>query len=138
MILSHLASGERRPTVRLSDLIANGCEQLRTAANTKQHCANMTPTSRPPELNVNPSLRIREKLNQNSINPKCKLQNPKFQNSKSKISNSKSNPLSGPSASRTQPCGWGPKSKTPQRSKIKYAKSKIQKYPPPPFLRVRG
>ena len=50
---------ERRPTVRLSDLKMDGCERLRTP---KQHWANTTPTSRPPALNENPSLRIREKL----------------------------------------------------------------------------
>ena len=48
--------------VRLSDLIAN---TLRTVANMlrslEERWANATPTSRPPELNENPSLRIRER-----------------------------------------------------------------------------
>ena len=36
----------------------NGCERFRSC---KQRWAETTPTSRPPELNENPSLRIREK-----------------------------------------------------------------------------
>ena len=44
--------------LRLSDLTANGRGRLRSL---EQRWANTTPTSRPPDLEENPSLRIREK-----------------------------------------------------------------------------
>ena len=57
---------ERRPMVRLSDLVRAPCEDVRTCCerlrSLEQCWANTTPTSRPPESNENPSLRIREKL----------------------------------------------------------------------------
>ena len=59
-----VAFRERRPTVRLSDLKTVACELLRTP---KQHWANTTPTSRPPELNKNPSLLIYYAFGKNSI-----------------------------------------------------------------------
>ena len=54
---SHFMSAAQR--WGLAPSLRTWCERLRSLG---QRWANTTPTSRPPELNENPSLRIREKL----------------------------------------------------------------------------